>query len=73
MAVLAVSVAVLFTVSLLEVLPDRNGKVMNVRDRAALQKLPVRWILYLALLFFVIVFGNYGPGYSSSAFIYQGF
>jgi hypothetical protein len=46
---------------------------MNVRDRAALQKLPVRWILYLALLFFVIVFGNYGPGYSSSAFIYQGF
>ena len=73
MAVLAVSVAVLFAVSLLEVLPDRNGKVMNVRDRAALQKLPVRWILYLALLFFVIVFGNYGPGYSSSAFIYQGF
>ena len=73
MVILAFSVLVLFLVDLLSVLPDRRGNVMCVRDRIAERKLPVRWLIWLCLLFFVIIFGEYGPGYSSAAFIYQGF
>ena len=35
--------------------------------------LPVRWILLYGLLFMVILFGVYGPGYNAAAFIYGGF
>lgn len=45
----------------------------GVRDRIARKVLPVRWILWYALLFGVILLGCYGPGYSASEFIYQGF
>lgn len=45
----------------------------SVRDRIAARILPVRWFLWYALLFGVILFGCYGPGYSAGEFIYQGF
>ncbi|MDO4284184.1 MAG: MBOAT family O-acyltransferase [Eubacteriales bacterium] len=64
--ILAVSVALLFVVSVLQ----QSG---SVRDRIAKKPLAVRWILWYALLFYVILLGNYGPGYSSAEFIYQGF
>ena len=37
------------------------------------QYLPIRWAVYIILLFSLIVLGMYGPDYSSSAFIYAGF
>lgn len=37
------------------------------------QSLPVRWLVYILLLFSLFIFGMYGPNYSSSAFIYAGF
>ena len=45
----------------------------SVRERIAAKALPVRWIIWYALLFYVILLGCYGPGYSASEFIYQGF
>ena len=45
----------------------------GVRDRIAKKALPVRWMMWYALLFAVILLGCYGPGYSASEFIYQGF
>lgn len=45
----------------------------SVRDRIAGHALPIRWIIWYALLFGVILFGCYGPGYSAGEFIYQGF
>ncbi len=65
-AVLIVSLALLFVVSLLQ----RKG---SVRDRIAKFKLPVRWVIWYALLFYVILLGCYGPGYAAAEFIYQGF
>ena len=32
--------------------------------------LPIRWIVYLAFLLAIIIFGIYGPDFSESAFIY---
>ncbi len=45
----------------------------SVRDKIAKKSLPVRWIIWYALLFGVILFGCYGPEYSAAEFIYQGF
>lgn len=45
----------------------------SVRDRIAGKRLPVRWIIWYALLFYVILLGCYGPEYSAAEFIYQGF
>ncbi|MBQ0058437.1 MAG: MBOAT family protein, partial [Lachnospiraceae bacterium] len=36
-------------------------------------KLPVRWIIYLALILAVLTFGAYGIGYSEVDLIYAGF
>ncbi len=62
----AAALMLLWGVSLLQ----RRG---SVRDRIAVLPLPVRWMIWYALLFAVILFGCYGPGYSAGEFIYQGF
>lgn len=45
----------------------------GIRKSIAGKRLPVRWLLWMSLLFFVILLGEYGPGYSATEFIYQGF
>ncbi len=45
----------------------------QVRECIAGKPLPLRWALWYALLFAVILLGYYGPGYSAAEFIYQGF
>lgn len=45
----------------------------SVRERIGGYALPVRWAIWYALLFAIILFGCYGPGYSAGEFIYQGF
>ncbi|MCM1266485.1 MAG: hypothetical protein NC302_01160 [Bacteroidales bacterium] len=65
-AVAALSLLLLWAVSLMQ----RKG---SVRDMIAKKPLPLRWLLWYALLFAVILLGYYGPGYSASEFIYQGF
>lgn len=65
-AIAVVSLLILSAVSLMQ----RKG---SVRDLIAKQILPVRWAVWYALLFSVILFGCYGPEYSAAEFIYQGF
>ena len=62
-----VSLMIFITISVLQ---ERVG---NVRDWIAVRKLPIRWIIWYALLFYTILLGYYGPGYSAAEFIYQGF
>lgn len=45
----------------------------SVRERIAGKALVIRWAIWYALLFAVILLGCYGPGYSAGEFIYQGF
>lgn len=61
-----VSLIMLLIVSILQ-------QTESIRDRIARQKLVVRWIILYALIFYVILLGNYGPGYNAAEFIYQGF
>lgn len=37
------------------------------------QHLPIRWAVYLVLIFDVVFFGAYGSGYSMAGFLYGGF
>lgn len=45
----------------------------SVRKLIAGQNLYFRWFIYLALIFVVLIYGQYGPGYNAADFIYQGF
>ena len=65
--VAAVGLAILMIVSLLQ----ENGK--SVRQRLEEQNLVFRWIVLLGLIFGVLIFGMYGPGYDAASFIYAGF
>ncbi len=66
MGVACVSLLILCGVSVMQ----QKG---SVRDKIAGMALPLRWIIWYMLLFGVILLGCYGPGYSASEFIYQGF
>ena len=65
-AIVVFSLLLLLVVSVLQ----QKG---SVREMIAGRKLPFRWILWYALLFYVILLGCYGPEYSAAEFIYQGF
>lgn len=66
LCITAVSLLLLLFVSLLQ----QKG---SVREMIGKRVLPIRWIIWYALLFYVILLGCYGPEYSAAEFIYQGF
>ena len=45
----------------------------SVRARIARQNTVFRWLIWLALLMAVLMFGQYGPGYNAASFIYANF
>ena len=48
-------------------------KKTSVRNALAKQNIVFRWCIYFIGLFWVLVFGMYGPEYNAAAFIYAGF
>ena len=67
MVVLFFSIMVLLVVGILQ----ENG--MKIRETLAKQNILFRWLMVLALICAILVFGMYGPGYDASAFIYGRF
>ncbi|MGR5590934.1 MBOAT family O-acyltransferase [Peptoniphilus grossensis] len=61
---LLVGVATLFIFDVL-----KYNKI-NLSEKVLKIILPIRWIIYLAFIFAIIIFGVYGPEFSESAFIY---
>ncbi len=45
----------------------------SVREQIAKQNLPFRWMVWYGLIFGILIFGMYGPGYDAVDFIYRGF
>ena len=43
---------------------------VSLRARLAEQNLPFRWLVYLAAILFILIYGVYGVGYDASQFIY---
>lgn len=44
-----------------------------IRESISKMYLPLRWAIYYAAIFSIIIFGIYGPGYDASAFVYMQF
>lgn len=65
-----IAFAVMAVQLIISILKERG---VNIRESVAGFVLPLRWLLYLALLFAVILFGIYGPGFDPKAFVYAGF
>ena len=61
------AVLVLFAVGFL------HEKQVGIRERIAARPVVIRWIIYLAAVFCVMIFGLYGPSDNASAFIYGQF
>ena len=66
--VLIFAMSIVFVVELLE---QKNN--VSVRKILADQNLVFRWIIYILMIFIIIIFGIYGPGYDSTKFIYGNF
>jgi len=67
MLVLALGAVLLFIVGLLQ------EKGHCLRKELAQQNVVLRWTVYFALIFVVIIFGAYGIGYQAVDPIYGGF
>ncbi len=67
MSLVIFSVLILLVVGVLQ----ENG--MKIRETLAKQNIFFRWILVLAFIAFILIFGIYGPGYDASTFIYGNF
>ena len=65
--VLAVSVLILFVVSL------KQEQGVSFSELVFRQPVYVRWVIYLIAIFGVMTYGVYGMGYDAQAFIYGGF
>ncbi|MCD8375662.1 MAG: MBOAT family protein [Oscillospiraceae bacterium] len=63
----AVALAAIVVLTLGDLYREHRGSPMPVLMS---MPLPVRWAVYLAGLFVVLIFGVYGPGYSEIQFIY---
>ncbi len=57
----------------LMVIDVKQEKGCCIRDIVASRSIPVRWCVYLAGIFAVLIFGIYGPGYDAASFIYAWF
>ena len=65
--IIVIAIIMLITVA---VLREKYG---YAREWVKRQNLYLRWIIWIGLFVFVLVYGKYGPGYSAAEFIYQGF
>lgn len=63
---LLVTIVVLWGVSMLQL----RG---SVREMIARQNIVVRWLIYYMLFFSILIFGEYGPGFDASSFVYMNF
>lgn len=59
-------IALIWVVSMLQ-------EKMVIRDEIAKQNIVFRWMMYLALIAAILIFGIYGPGYDAASFVYGQF
>ena len=64
--VMMIGVLILLCVSLMQ-------EKCSVRGWLSRQNIIFRWIVLFALIFSIIIYGQYGPGFDAQEFIYQGF
>ena len=68
--VLVVAIAILITVSALQEKGQVEG-TGTLRSRLNKENIIIRWALIFGILFSILIFGIYGPGYDASSFAYM--
>lgn len=61
----------LIVLVIVDVLENNNEK--NIREIIAKNNIIFRWIIWIALLFSILIFGMYGNEYNAASFIYGNF
>ena len=51
----------------------QEKRTEGIRDRILRMSLPTRWIIYIAAISFIVIYGTYGMGFEAKDFIYGGF
>ena len=69
MILVLIVIAAMWCVSMLEEKSDGE----TIEKIVGKQSVVVRWCVMYVLLFTVMIFGSYGPGYNAAAFIYEQF
>lgn len=64
---------IIFSVLLVTVADIIHERKKSTRAWMRKQCIAFRWLVWIALFIFVLIFAKYGPGYSAAEFIYQGF
>lgn len=64
---------IIFSILLIIIVGVLREKSGYARLWMAKQILVFRWIIWIGLFIFVLIYGKYGPGYSAAEFIYKGF
>lgn len=64
---LIIGISSLFIVDLL------HEKHVSVRKKIAEYPIVFRWVIYLTVIMFILIFGTYGPAYAENQFIYGKF
>ncbi len=59
------------SIIILAIVSTQQEKGVDIREKVASFPIVLRWILYYLLIFAIIIFGIWGPGYSSGAFMYS--
>jgi hypothetical protein len=65
--IIFIFIIILLTVGILQ------EKGIHIREKIAEQNLYFRWMLYIGAVVVVLIYGQYGVGYSVGEFIYQQF
>ncbi|SFH06867.1 D-alanyl-lipoteichoic acid acyltransferase DltB, MBOAT superfamily [Desulfotomaculum arcticum] len=55
---------------LIVIIVDWMHEKGSVRDKLASRNLPFRWLTYFGVIFAILIFGVYGPGYDALSFFY---
>ena len=64
---LILGIAGLFVVDLL------HERGISIRKKVSEYPIVLRWMIYLAVIMFILIFGTYGPAYADNQFIYGKF
>lgn len=66
-------IVLFITILLLLIYEILEEKGINIREKIEEKSLLIRWPIYLFIIFSILIFGIYGPGFDSKNFIYGGF
>ncbi len=64
---------VMICVAVLMYVETLKEKGVQIRGTIAAKPIVLRWCVYYALIFAILIFGFYGPGYNALDFVYAGF